>query len=258
MNRIKCLSNPADRWLSYRKVRPQARLRLFCLPYSGAGGSIYCQWSETLPPAIEVCPVQLPGREHRLNEQPFTALTAVVPKIAEAIRPYLDKPFAFFGHSLGALLSFELARYLRREWQLMPSHLFVSGHSAPQLCHYKSPIHTLPEADFVARLDELNGMPDGVLTHPELRELLLPLLRADFTMCETYQYEAGAPLNCPLTALGGLADPYLDRADLESWGEQTSSFFKLRLFRGDHFYLHTERPLLLRILAQELLHPRVS
>ena len=239
-------------WLACPRPNPQANLRLFCFPYSGAGASIYYPWSDTLPATIEVCPIQLPGRETRLAEPPFTRLPPLVKAAAQALLPHLDKPFAFFGHSLGALVSFELARHLQRQRGPRPVHLFASGHSAPQLPDRDPPIHALPEPEFVARLRHLNGMAKEVLENAELMQLLLPILRADFEICETYVYEAGEPLDCPVSAFGGLRDEYMSREGLEAWRKHTIASFSLRMFPGDHFYLNTDRLLLLRALAQDL------
>ncbi len=239
-------------WISCPRPNPQARLRLFCFPYSGAGASIFYTWLDTLPATIEVCPIQLPGRGTRLAESPFTRLAPLVQDAAQALLPYLDKPFAFFGHSLGALVSFELARHLRRQHGLSSVHLFVSGHNAPQIPDRDPPVHTLPEPEFVEKLRCLNGMSKGVLGNTELMQLLLPILRADFAVCETYIYEADEPLDCPISAFGGLRDEYVSRDQLEAWHEQTRASFSLRMFPGDHFYLNTDRSLLLRTLAQEL------
>ncbi|HIP71155.1 MAG TPA: thioesterase [Anaerolineae bacterium] len=247
------LIDRAERRVTYPQPWVQPRVRLFCFPYSGAGASIYYNWQEGLPKQIDLFPVQLPGRENRIKERPYTAITPLVERVAEEIRPYLDMPFALFGHSMGALLSFELARYLRREMGVIPEHLFASGHAAPQIIHYDRPIHSLPDNQFTSKIKEMNGTPEDVLSHPELRTLFLPLLRADFTLCEVYEYRDEAALECPITAMGGLADPFVSRPDLEAWQRQTRGFFTLRMFPGDHFYLHEQRPLLLRVLAQGLL-----
>ncbi len=240
-------------WIASSSLNPRARLRLFCFPHSGAGASTFYPWRDRLPGGVDLCPVQLPGRETRLTEPPFTRLTPLVRAAAEALRPYMDRPFAFFGHSLGALVSFELARYLRRQGGPFPLHLFVSGHQAPQLPRRDPPIYNLPEPAFVEKLRQMNGMPEEVLQHDELRELLLPILRADFEVYDTYVYEPDVPLECPISAYGGLRDRYVSREDLEAWREQTSGAFTVRMFPGDHFYLNTDRPLLLRVLAQELM-----
>ncbi len=239
-------------WLALTRVQPQALLRLFCFPYSGAGASIFYNWSESLPPTVEVCPVQLPGRGTRITEASFTRISPLVQALAPALLPYLDKPFAFFGHSMGALLSFELARYLRKHYGLLPAQLFVSGRGAPQLPDPEAPMHALPEAEFLERLRQLKGTPEEVLDHAELRQLLLPILRADFEVCETYIYEPDQPLECPISVYCGVEDNYVTPDRLEGWREQTTSSFTLRIFPGDHFYLNKEKQLLLQTLAREL------
>lgn len=245
----------ANPWLSCPKPNPDATVRLFCFPYSGAAASIYYPWAEMLPPNIEVCPVQLPGHGTRLREPLATRLAPQVEAVAASLTPALDRPFAFFGHSMGALISFELARYLRRLGRPGPVHLFVSGHGAPHLPDRNPPLHGLPEPEFVAKLRELNGTPEEVLRHEELLQLLIPVLRADFAVCETYVYQAEPPLPCPISAYGGLADGYVNREELAAWQEQTASRFSLRMFPGDHFYLNqaSNRAHLLTALARDLL-----
>lgn len=242
---------PANRWLACPKPNSQASLRLFCFPYSGASASTFYTWANSLPTAIEVCPVELPGRGTRLTEPLHNRLARLVETAAQGLLPALDKPFALFGHSMGALVSFELARYLRR-YGVEPVHLFVSGHGAPQLPDEEPPIHALPEAEFVARVRGLNGTPDEVWQHPELRDLLIPILRADFAMCETYQFQPDEPLRHPISALAGLGDPYVSRGHMEGWRAHTAGAFSLRMFPGDHFYLHTDRYLLLQTIARDL------
>jgi medium-chain acyl-[acyl-carrier-protein] hydrolase len=241
-----------DSWIACRKSNPQARLRLFCFPYAGTGASIFRTWSDGLPADVEVCPVQFPGRGTRLMETPFTQLSPLVQGLAQALVPLLDKPFAFFGHSLGALVGFELARQLRRQSGVQPVRLFVSADRAPQIPHRDRPIHALPEGEFLEELRRLNGIPGKVLEEVELMQMMLPVLRADFAVYETYVYSTEPPLNCPISTFGGLQDHRVSRGDLEAWRDQTSDTFSLRMFPGDHFFWNTTQPLLLQVLSQEL------
>jgi surfactin synthase thioesterase subunit/acyl carrier protein len=241
-----------DPWVACRKPNPQARLRLFCFPYAGTGASIFRTWSDGLPADVEVCPVQFPGRGTRLMETPFTQLEPLVQALAHALVPLLDKPFAFFGHSLGALVGFELARQLRRQSGVQPVRLFVSADRAPQLPHRNRPIHVLPEGEFLVELCCLNGIPEKVLEEVEIMQTMLPVLRADLAVCETYVYSTEPPLNCPISTFGGLQDRRVSRGDLEAWRNQTSASFSLRMFPGDHFFWHTTQPLLLQVLSQDL------
>ncbi|HEX8091839.1 MAG TPA: alpha/beta fold hydrolase, partial [Blastocatellia bacterium] len=199
-----------------------------------------------------VCPVQLPGRGNRLQEPSFTRLVDLVQALNQALFPYFDKPFAFFGHSMGAMIAFELARSLRRDYGLEPMHLFVSGRVAPQIRRQEPITYDLPEPELLEELRRLNGTPKEVLEHPELMQLMLPLIRADFQVVQTYKYSPEPPLSCPISAFGGLQDQGVSRAALEAWREQTAATFIIRMFDGDHFFLHGVQPLFLSILAQEL------
>lgn len=239
-------------WLSGPPPSPNARLRLFCFPYAGGGALAYRTWVQDLPAGVDLCPVQLPGRESRLLEQPYTRIGALVQTLLDVLWPYFDRPFAFFGHSLGALIGFELARQLRQQRGLSPAHLFVSGRRAPQLPDPDHPIHCLPEAEFVEELRRLGGTPEAVLQDADMLQLVLPVLRADFAMCETYAYAGWDPLDCPITGLGGWQDPKARYDELAAWHEQTQAGFRLHMLPGDHFYLRSARDPLLQILAQEL------
>jgi surfactin synthase thioesterase subunit len=245
-------SSSLDSWIPGRKPKPQARLRLFCFPYAGGAASVFRNWSEGLPTDVEVCPVQFPGRGTRLMEPPFIRLSFLVDALAEALLPLLDKPFAFFGHSLGSLVSFELARELRAKYQARPVRLFVSAGPAPQILHRGLPIYNLPEREFTAELRRLNGTPGELLNHKELMEIVLPSLRADFALYESYRYSPGPPLNCPISTFGGLSDKRVSHSDLEAWRDQTAVSFSIRMFPGDHFFLKTTKLSLLRALSQEL------
>ncbi len=239
-------------WVSCPKPNPEASMRLFCFPYAGGRASIFRTWPDSLPANVEVCAVELPGRGSQIRLASFTRLKPLVDAIASAIFPQLNKPFAFFGHSMGGLISFELTRLLRKEYNLAPVHLFVSGRRAPQLPNLDPPIHTLPDREFKEELRRLNGTPKAVLENVELMELLLPILRADFAVLETYAYNTEPPLACPITVFGGLQDPEVNCEELEAWREQTSTSFSLQMLPGDHFFIHSAQPLLLETLSTTL------
>jgi medium-chain acyl-[acyl-carrier-protein] hydrolase len=245
----------AGGWLQSFSPNTKAGVRLFCFPYAGGNAAVYRGWSRKLPAGVELLAVQLPGRAGRMHEPPVSELPRLVDTMAPSLAPHCEGAFAFFGHSMGAMIAFELARRLRREGRALPLHVFVSGRSAPQLNRSHKLIHNLPEPELIEELKHLNGTPREVLEHPELMELMLPILRADFSVCDTYEYREEPPLDCPITAFGGLQDSGVPRANLEAWREQTSAAFMLRMLPGDHFFLHSNESLLLRLLASELHRP---
>jgi medium-chain acyl-[acyl-carrier-protein] hydrolase len=229
---------PSDPWLPYRKPRSQpARIRLFCFPYAGGGASMYRGFSELFPQTIEVCAVQLPGREGRLREAPIADISALVPKIADGLqKPLAEGPFAFFGHSMGSILGFELSRELRRRNHPAPAHLFASACPAPHIPD-DDETHTLGDDALIDKLRELGGMSEEVLAHRELMEMILPLFRADAAVTETYVHAEEEPLATPITAFGGLADDKATRADMDAWRKHTRGAFALAMVPGGHFYV---------------------
>jgi medium-chain acyl-[acyl-carrier-protein] hydrolase len=243
---------PMSRWLSIPRPNPTAAVRLFCLPHAGGGSAIFRRWPAALPANIEVCLVRLPGREARLREPPFTRLEPLVATLADILRPLLDRPFAFFGHSMGALVAFELARHVRARCQIAPRHLFVSARRAPQCASTDPFLHVLPEAEFRRAIRELGGTPEQVLADEELLSLLLPAVRADFTVAETYAYGEEPPLDCPITAFGGRDDPRVGDTQLDAWRQQTRRDFRRYMFPGGHFFIHSAEAPLLDVLALQL------
>ncbi|WP_088243857.1 thioesterase II family protein [Calothrix rhizosoleniae] len=232
----------------------QASMRLFCFPYAGGRALIYRSWAKSLPTNIEVCAIELPGRGSLLKETPFTQMEPLIETIAQIILPKLDKPFALFGHSMGALVSFELANLLLHKYGIKPAHLFISARRAPQIISKEPPVYSLPEPEFIAELHRLNGTSQEILANKELMQLFLPILRADFEVLETYTYRPLPPLECPITAFGGLSDPEANINELEAWAKQTKSTFSLKMFQGDHFFIHSAQSQLLEFLNQ-FLHP---
>ena len=239
-------------WLSTPQPRPEATIRLFCFLPAGAGASLFHSWSQALPSFVEVSTLQLPGREARIHETPLTDMAALVDDALTALQPSLDRPFGFFGHSLGGWVSFELARTLSARQRPGLRHLFVAGCGAPYVAEPSPPIHALPDDQFLEAIKRLNGTPEAALAHPELMALVLPALRADFTVYETYRYVSGARLGCGITALGGQLDPRVSRSALEAWAGQTTGRFDLRLFEGDHFFLNSAQPDVVKTVVDTL------
>jgi len=239
-------------WIRCFNPRPQARLRLLCIPYAGGGAAVFRMWGRALPQTIEVCSIQPPGRENRLTETPFMRIEPLVAELVHILRPMLDMPFALFGHSMGALIAFELARQLRREDLPAPVHLLVSGHRAPQLPPLHTPTFALPEPAFIGELRRLSGTPEAVLNEPELMALIIPLLRADFAVCETYTYADDEPLAIPISAFAGTDDAEVSPEHILPWQIQTRERFNFKLFPGDHFYLNSDPQALLQTIEQEL------
>jgi len=240
-------------WLYPFNSKPNARFRLLCFPYAGGDAvTIFRKWSEMLPKTVEVCAVQLPGRGTRIAEEPFSNTHFAAEVLSISLRPYLDKPFAFFGHSLGAKICFEVARLLKAAYGLEPFHLCVSGSSAPRIPNTDPLIYDLPEPRFLEELRKLNGTPPEVLSNAELMKLMLPVLRAEFEAAQTHVYVNGPPLGCPITVFGGLQDKDVTRDQLEAWREETSHTCSFHMMPGDHFFIKTHPAMLLRILSAHL------
>jgi medium-chain acyl-[acyl-carrier-protein] hydrolase len=238
-------------WLGGHKPNPDASLRLLCFPYAGGSSGIYREWQKGLPASIEVCAIQLPGRGSRVNETPFTNVHELVRAASDDLLAIVDRPFALFGHSMGALIAFEFAHSLRDQTGREAEHLLVSSRRAPHLPSDRM-TYSLPPAEFLAELSQLKGTPREVLEHPELMEVFMPLLRADFQLIQTYDYVPRAPLDCPLTVIGASHDDEVTDEKLSAWRGYTTGEFSLRIVPGDHFFINTSRPQLLDLLARTL------
>lgn len=233
-------------------VRPPGQVRLYCFPYSGAGASAYRRWGESLPAGVEVVPVELPGRETRFGEPPFDRMGPLVEALGRELPIPEGAPFALFGHSLGALVAFELARRVRRSSGALPVHLFVSACRAPHLPRRHPAVYDLPEPAFRDALRAIGGTPGEILENEELMEIVGPVIRADYAVCDTYRYVPDEPLDCPLSAFGALDDPIVAPSELEGWKEHTRGPFRLRLLPGGHLFLREQRNLILRALTTDL------
>jgi medium-chain acyl-[acyl-carrier-protein] hydrolase len=237
-------------WFPLRQPNPRARLRLFCFPYAGGSASAFRCWGAALPPEVELCALQLPGRERRLSEPPFSQLTALLEALEPAMLPLLDRPFAFFGYSMGTRIALALAQRWQARQAPQPRVLIAAAASAPHLPRSTPPLHELDDAGLREALRRYEGTPAEVLEHRELMELLLPLLRADFTIAGTLL--PPEPLRCPISAWGGLEDANVPLEGLERWRELTQAEFRLRRFPGGHFFLRDAGELLLVALREEL------
>lgn len=235
-----------------RQSGPQRRLRLYCFSYAGGSAAAYLPWQSDLDPAIEVCAVQLPGRGARMAETPYSSLPALVAALGQVIRAGSALPFAFFGHSLGALVAFELARFCQRQALPTPEHLFVSGCEAPQYRSAPKNLHQLPHDELVASLRSYNGTPQEVLDHRELMELLLPTIRADFALVDNYRYQPGALLAMPLTVLAGRGDDHVEPGQVEQWRLETTAGCRVQWFDGDHFFINSQQRAVLSCVAADL------
>jgi len=237
-------------WVECYKPNPQARLRMFCFPYAGGAAQVFRSWQMDLPSSVEVFPVQLPGRWTRIKERPFTKIESLVETLSSELLPYFDRDYVFYGHSLGALISFELARVLRTKSRLGPRLLMVSARRAPQVIRSDIPIYSLPDDEFIEQvIKRYAGVPKVVLEEPELLKILLPALRADLEMFETYKYVHMPPLSCPIVAFGGKEDPNAKEEELGRWREQTTEWFDLKTFGGDHFFLQSSQKELLENIS---------
>ncbi|MGS0897524.1 thioesterase II family protein [Burkholderia stagnalis] len=229
-----------------------SRLRLYCFSYAGGSATIYQPWRASLDAGIDLCAIQLPARGMRLAEPAERDLPALVRRLSDVIAAQDTGPFAFFGHSLGALLAFELTRHLQRSGLPLPAKLIVSGCSSPQL---RDPVEALDEHDddkLRDRLTRYNGTPTEVLQHDELMRLMAPAIRADFALVANYAYESGSPLDVPITAFAGRADDQTSPDKIDGWQRETQAAFAQYWFEGDHFFIRPQMENVIRQLNAEL------
>lgn len=243
------------RWFPPAAPDAPAGIALFCLPHAGASTSAYRGWTRLAQHGIEVVPVQLAGREARFAEPALSSATEIVEQLVGPLIERATGPFAVFGHSMGALLGYELASALTDRGR-PPSHLVVSGLNAPHMPDTGPgpALHSLPDDELAAHIGRLQGTSPEVLANPELLRLVLPAIRADHAVCETYVHRPRPPLSVPLTVLDGADDPANDPVALRRWAELTTAPTVVREFPGDHFYLHARLDGVLDAVV-DALHP---
>lgn len=250
------VSDAPAKWLLRFPAAPHPQVRLFCLPPAGGGTTLFRDWRQELDASVELILVQLPGRETRLDEPPIRDREALVERLGRLLLPEIERPFALFGHSFGALLAFELARLLRRRGWGKPAHLFFSARRAPHVLRNGSQLAHLPDKRLLAAVQRrYGGIPPEIARQPEWMSMILPALRADIAIDESYRYTDEPPLDCPVTVFGGSGDSTLSRAALEAWRIHATQRFTVREFPGDHFFLRSgqSHQLLVQAIAGELL-----
>ncbi len=235
-----------------RKVDPRAHKRLFCIPYAGGGAAAFRGWADSLPSTIDVCPVVLPGREHRMGERAVPDLEALAVGLAQALRPLVRRtPYAIYGHSMGSWLGFELVRTLRRLRLPPPQHLFVGARRAPHVPSEHPPISDLDRDAFVAAVqDRYQAIPEALLAQPAILDLFLPTLKADFGALDGYHYTEDDPLDMPITAFRGAQDKVVAPDALRAWAQHTNGTFTQHTLPGGHFFMDEDRDLLTSFLGR--------
>jgi len=244
------MSNP---WLINVAPNPQAKCRLFCFHYAGGGASVFRRWANKLPDSIELFAIQMPGREERFAEPPVENLVTMTAESVNAIRSYLNKPFALFGHSLGGRVAYEVAYALLGDG-LSPQHLIISATRAPEFPR-ETNIYQLPDKQFIEAISKNNGIPDVILQDDDMMQLLLPRIRADYRVIGTMPVldpNQQIKLNCPIATLGGQNDSLVNAKHLAAWRYYTNKPFSEFQLSGDHFFINSKQHDVLEVIKNIL------
>jgi len=213
---------------------------------------VFKTWPYLIPDDIGLYAIQLPGHGRRLAEPPLDELGSIVKQLGAVLTEFSDLPLVFFGHSMGALMAFETARELRRIARIQPELLFVAGYHAPQVGHRPRSIHDLPEAEFIQKIRDLEGTPAEILDDSQALGIILPPLRADFKIVDTYRYQLDLPLRCPITAFSGANDSHFEQGAIDAWRFQTTGAFSMHILAGGHFFIHESECELLELIVADL------
>jgi medium-chain acyl-[acyl-carrier-protein] hydrolase len=235
------MQHVGNKWFLTYAPKCKAEVRLFCLPHAGRGASIYKEWQKLVPPWIDVCPIQLPGRETRIKEPLIRDMKVMVDNLARAILPFLHDPYVLFGHSMGALITYELANKIRELKYHGPDCLFISGSVAPSVARdtFSRPVQNLSNSEFIEEIaDNIHPAVLRLVSEPGLMSVMLPILRADAELIQTYSYVVRPPLETPIIVFGGTSDPSVPPEDLKPWADCTRSHFSIEMLEGDHFFVH--------------------
>lgn len=247
------------KWLPLARPWQDAPRRLFCFPHAGGAAGAYRTWIEALAPAADVCALEPPGRWSRLAERPHRRIDPWVEDVVAAIAPLCDRPFAFFGYSLGSIIAFEVARRMRDVLGMQPCALMVAAAAPPQIALRRTVLHRLPDDAFVEQLNRrYAAIPAAVRRDRDLLSAMLPSLRADIEAIETYHYGPGEPLQCPIVAFAGTLDEGATEERMARWSEQTAGPFRLERFNGGHFFIQTAGPSLVQSVRRTLLGETVG
>lgn len=228
------MADEQSKWIRRYRSAPEAAVQLVCLPHAGGTASYYRPMATRLFPAVDVLTVQYPGRQDRVREPCIDDFTELADRTFDAVRPALDRPVALFGHSMGALLAFEVAKRLEADG-IVPLALFASGRRPPGWPH-REPPHTATDEELIAEIATLDGTEQRLLENEDIRELFLPALRGDYQALSTYRLH-GARLTCPVVSLTGDNDERVSVDDAAAWAEHTTGPFDRHVFPGGHFYL---------------------